>query len=360
VTCAAAGQVLVAGFPGREAPPELQKAAGRGELGGFVLFKRNLGSAAEVADLTRALHTAFPADAPPFVAVDQEGGRVQRLGPPVLQLPPMRELGAIDDPALTEALAERLGAQLQALGFNLDFAPVLDVDSNPRNPVIGDRSFGAEPERVARHGMAFARGLERGGVLSCAKHFPGHGDTALDSHLALPTVTHDEARLASVELRAFELAAGASSTLMTAHIVFPAIDPERPATLSRALLHERLRQRLGYRGVVFSDDLEMKAIADHYGVGEAACLAIEAGCDALLVCSKPELTLEAHAALCRRAEHDAAFAARLSQAAARGEALRRTRPPLGLSGAACVARLSQLPSEPLQERLARARAAAHA
>ena len=356
----AAGQVLVAGFPGRAAPAELIQAAGRGELGGFVLFKRNLGSAAEVAELTRALVAASPENAPPFVAVDQEGGRVQRLGPPVLQLPPMRVLGAIDDLALTEALAERLAAQLAALGFNLDFAPVLDVDSNPDNPVIGDRSFGADPEQVARHGAAFARGLERGGVLACVKHYPGHGDTEQDSHLALPSVVHDEARLSRIELRPFELAASAASTLMTAHIVFPALDPARPATLSRVLLEERLRGRLGYRGVVFSDDLEMKAISDHYGVGEAACLAIEAGCDALLICSQPELCFEAHAALCRRAEHEATFAAQLARAAAQGLAVRRRCPPRGLTGAALEARLAQLPSEPLQERLARARTLAHA
>jgi beta-N-acetylhexosaminidase len=356
----AAGQVLVAGFPGRAAPAELTAAATRGELGGFVLFKRNLGGAEEVAELTRSLAAACPSDAPPFVAVDQEGGRVQRLGPPILQLPPMRVLGAIDDPALTEALAELLGAQLAALGFNLDFAPVLDVDSNPDNPVIGDRAFGRDPELVARHAAAFARGLERGGVLACAKHFPGHGDTALDSHLALPTVAHDRARLSSVELRPFELAARAASTLMTAHIVFPAYDPVRPATLSRALVHALLRGSLGYRGVVFSDDLEMKAISDHYGVGEAACLAIEAGCDALLVCSRPELCFEAHAALCGRAEADARFAARLHEAAERGLSARRRRPPRALDTAALTARLVTLASAELQDRLARARAAAHA
>jgi beta-N-acetylhexosaminidase len=356
----AAGQVLVAGFPGRAAPAELLEAARQGELGGFVLFKRNLGSAAEVADLTAGLCAAFPQQAPPFIAVDQEGGRVQRLAAPVLQLPPMRVLGAIDDVALTEALAERLGAQLAALGFNLDFAPVLDVDSNPQNPVIGDRSFGAEPERVARHGGAFARGLERGGVLACSKHFPGHGDTALDSHLALPTVAHDTERLARVELRSFELAASAAATLMTAHIVFPAFDPGRPATLSRVLLQGLLRERLGYAGVVFSDDLEMKAIADHYGVAEAACLAIEAGCDVLLVCSKPELCFEAHAALCRRAEQDSSFAARLRDAAERGLRARLRCPPRALTGQALASRLAELPSVELQDRLALARSATHA
>ena len=181
-----AGQVLLAGFPGREPPTELQAAAASGALGGFVLFRRNLGDFVEVAELCGRLIAAFPPDTPPFIAVDQEGGRVQRLGPPVLQLPPMRRLGEVDDPALTEAAAHLLGQQLAALGSNWDFAPVLDVDSNPQSPVIGDRSFGNEPERVIRHARAFARGLTRAGIAACGKHFPGHGDTAVDSHFALP------------------------------------------------------------------------------------------------------------------------------------------------------------------------------
>jgi beta-N-acetylhexosaminidase len=322
-----AGQALVAGFPGTELPPELRKAAGRGELGGFVLFKRNLGEPeAQIettAELCADLIASCPEDLPPFLAVDQEGGRVQRLGRPVVQLPPMRALGRLDDLALTERAAALLGRQLAALGFNLDFAPVLDVDSNPHNPVIGDRSFGSEPERVARHGLAFARGLQGAGVLACGKHFPGHGDTAQDSHLALPRLDHELARLHRIELAPFRATLTELPTLMTAHIVFGALDAERPATLSRAVITDLLRGQLGYRGVVFSDDLEMKAISDHYGVAEAACEAIGAGCDALLVCREPELCLQAHEALARRAEREPAFAQRLADAATRSLALRR-------------------------------------
>jgi beta-N-acetylhexosaminidase len=349
-----AGQVLVAGFPGLTLPPELHTAAARGELGGFVLFRRNLGDPSQIGELTAGLAAACAgAEAPPWVAVDQEGGRVQRLGRPVLPLPPMRSLGAIDDVALTERAAQVVGRQLAALGFNLDFAPVLDVDTYAESPIIGDRSFGTDAAKVTRHGRAFARGLEAAGVAACGKHYPGHGDAALDSHLALPRVAHDRARLDRVELAPFRELAAELSTLMTAHIVFDALDPERPATLSPKAIAELLRGELGFHGVIFSDDLEMKAIADHYGVEDAACAAIAAGCDAILVCSKPELCLRAHAALVKRAEGDAAFAARLADAAARNLAARRAHPLRPEAPARVAARLQELGDPALEERLAR-------
>jgi beta-N-acetylhexosaminidase len=276
----------------------------------------------EVAELTQRLLAAFPPSVPPFIAVDQEGGRVQRLRAPVLQLPPMRALGQIDDPALTERAAFLLGSQLGALGFNFDFAPVLDVDSHPDSPVIGDRSFGADPARVARHGIAFARGLARAGLASCGKHFPGHGDTALDSHFALPRVSHARERLERVELAPFRAAQAELSAIMTAHIVLDAVDAERPATLSPQVITGLLRGELGFDGIIVSDDLEMKAIADHYGVADAACEAVAAGCDLLLICSKPELCLLAHEALVQRAERDPGFARALRAAHARTSAAR--------------------------------------
>jgi beta-N-acetylhexosaminidase len=307
-----------------------------------------------VAGLTAALAAAFPADLPPWIAVDQEGGRVQRLGAPVLQLPPMRSIGRIDDPALTEAIARALGGQLSARGFNMDFAPMLDVDTNPDSPVIGDRSFGAEPERVARHGRAFAHGLQAVGVAACGKHFPGHGDAALDSHFALPHVDHDRARLTRVELAPFAALAGELCSIMTAHIVFAALEAGRPATLSRAAITELLRRELGFGGVIFSDDLRMKAIADQIGIPQAACEAIAAGCDVLLVCDEPELSLQVHAALVARAEQDAAFVDRLRDAAARSLAARRRFPPRALSGAALAATLSSPQTRALEDRLAHA------
>jgi beta-N-acetylhexosaminidase len=212
------------------------------------------------------------------------------------------------------------------MGINVAFAPVLDVDSNEQNPVIGDRSFGRDPAAVAEMGFAFADGLQARGVLACGKHFPGHGDTHLDSHLALPAVAHDRARLEAVELVPFRRTAGSVGSLMTAHVVFDALDPGVPATLSHRIATDLLRRELGFRGLLFSDDLEMKAIADHYGVEQAAVQAIRAGCDVLLVCSKPELADRAHEALVREAEADPDFHARCIQAAERSRSARRRFP----------------------------------
>jgi beta-N-acetylhexosaminidase len=315
-TVESAGQVIVAGFGAGEPPESLCELARTGALGGFVLFRRNLGEPGEVVELTQLLRSLAPPERPLWIAVDQEGGRVARLRQPVLSLPPMRVLGAIDQPELTERAGRILGEQLALLGFNLDFAPVLDVDTNPKNPVIGDRSFGADPARVIRHARAFAAGLASAGIASCGKHFPGHGDTHVDSHLALPRTSQPRQRIDTIELAPFA-ALPELPCMMTAHVLFDVLDPAVPATLSRAIIHDLLRNELGYEGLVFSDDLEMKAVADPYGVPEAACRAIAAGCDQVLICAQPKLVLEAHRALVERAEREASFAARLQDAAAR-------------------------------------------
>lgn len=320
---AAAGQVLVAGYEGREPPPELQERATAGALGGFILFRRNLGTPAEVADLTARLRSLAPPDAPVWMAVDQEGGRVARLGPPVVRLPAARVFGDLDNAALTLEAASVLGQQLASLGFNLDFAPVLDVATNPDNPVIGDRSFSPEVARVVRHARAFASGLAQAGVTTCGKHFPGHGDTSQDSHHTLPRLPHDLERLRRVELAPFAALAAELPCIMTAHVVFEALDPSGPATLSPRVITNLLRDEIGFRGLVWSDDLEMKAVAERHSMDEIACRAIEAGCDSLLVCSKLDDVALAHEGLVRRAERDRAFAARLQSAAARSIAARR-------------------------------------
>lgn len=312
-----AGQVIVAGYAA-DPPPEILDALAADALGGVILFKRNVSG--DVAAHVRRIADASART--PIVAIDQEGGRVARLGPPVLPLPPMRALGDLDDPDLTRRAARVLGRQLAALGFNVDFAPVLDVFTNPANEVIGDRAFGTTPDRVARHGIAFARGLAEAGVLACGKHFPGHGDTVEDSHFALPALEHDLERLRTIELAPFVAAREEVGSIMTAHIVFRALDPERPATLSKKVVTGLLREAIGYEGLIVSDDLEMRAIADRWGAGEAAVLAIEAGCDALLICKSTELVGAAVKALTDRAERDAAFAARLEDAADRVNAVR--------------------------------------
>ncbi|MBX3246395.1 MAG: beta-N-acetylhexosaminidase [Myxococcales bacterium] len=335
---ALAGRVLVAGFPAGPLPIALRRALSEGSLGGIIVFKRNLEEgAAGLASLVRAL--AKEVSQPVLVGIDQEGGRVARLGAPVLRLPPMRALGDRDDLALTERAGRVLGRQLRALGVTMDFAPVLDVDTNPTNPVIGDRSFGATPERVIRHGLAFAAGLDGSGVSPCGKHFPGHGDTDLDSHLALPILRHDAARLEAVELAPFR-AARAFPALMTAHVVFEALDPSVPATLSRRVLGDLLRGHLGYDGAVISDDLEMKALSDRWPVPESAVAAVDAGCDVLLVCRDVDACFAAREALTRCAERDPRFRARLEVAAQRAERLYARARPAPLEGDALAAALT--------------------
>jgi beta-N-acetylhexosaminidase len=217
------------------------------------------------------------------VSVDQEGGRVARLrGPPYTALPPMRVVGQRGDAETARRVGRLLAFELRATGFDWDFAPVLDVDSNPANPVIGDRSFSSDPAEVARLGAALGEGMERAGVASCGKHFPGHGDTLQDSHLVLPVLEHGLERLEAVELVPFRAYARAGlASLMTAHVRFPALGEDVPATMSPASITGLLRRRVGFEGVVVSDDLEMKAISDP----EAAAVdAVRAGVDVLLVC----------------------------------------------------------------------------
>lgn len=319
------GALVVGGFDGTSLPARFAARLAAGELGGAILFSRNVTpDVHQVAELCRALGAAAT-DVPPIVSVDQEGGRVARLKEGVVRLPPALALGRLSDAAI-EAVARALGRDLAALGFSMDFAPVLDVHTNPQNPVIGDRAFSTEPDRAARAAIAFSRGLRVEGIAPCGKHFPGHGDTLLDSHLDLPRVTHDRARLDAVELAPFRAAAREVPAMMSAHVVYDALDAA-PATLSRRVATELLRGELGFEGVLISDDLEMRAIAARYGAGDAAVLAVEAGCDALLVCKDEDAQLAAAEALDRRAERDPVFRARCDEAAARLTALRRAFPP---------------------------------
>lgn len=291
------GQLLFVGFEGTRVPNELAARIAEGRLGGVVLFARNVESAAQLRALVRELHAPAPEDLPLLLAVDQEGGRVQRLRAPWTIWPPMRAVGDRDDAELTRAVAAALAQELLDAGIGLDFAPVADVATQPFNPVIGDRSFGATPDRVARHTRAFVGGLQEGGVAACAKHFPGHGDTTCDSHFELPRLSHDLSRLHRVELPPFRAAIEAGvASVMTAHIVFSALDPVRPATLSPAVLR-LLREDLGFEGVVFSDDLEMRAVADTLPIRDRVLGALGAGVDALLVCSDQTLWQEALATL---------------------------------------------------------------
>lgn len=329
------GQLLVGGFDGTTLPSEVRGELEAGRRAGLILFRRNLAMSDRGLDvdallaLNDSIHQATASwDEPPFVSVDQEGGKVARLKAPVIELPPMRKVASHDDVTFTQRLGEELGRQLLALGFNLDFAPVMDVDSNPENPIIGDRAFGSDPRTVMRHGVAFLRGLQGAGVLGCAKHYPGHGDTAVDSHLDLPVVDASASRLAEIELPPFRAASGAGvASMMTAHVVYRGLDPEVPATFSRRICTDLLRREIGFEGVLFSDDLEMGAIAKHGTIEDAAVRAIAAGCDVLLVCSDLALQSRAFDALVREAESSAAFLDRCREAAGRSARVRALAPP---------------------------------
>ncbi len=301
------GQLLFVGFEGTTLPPDLARLVQQGRVGGVILFTRNLATVGDtpgapqdpeaIARLIRSIHEAAPADVPAVIAIDQEGGRVQRFREPWTRWPPMRRLGEVADDERTRAVAAALATELRQMGITLDFAPVVDVDTNPDNPVIGDRSFGRTPELVSRHATQMIEVMQAGGVATCAKHFPGHGDTITDSHHELPRLPHDLDRLRGVELPPFRAAAEAGvASVMTAHVVFEAIDNKRPATLSPDVMNV-LREELGYDGLVFSDDLEMKAIADHHRPHEIVEGALTADVDSLLVCRHASLRDEILAGL---------------------------------------------------------------
>src|SRR5438270_7299075 len=322
-----AARCLIAGIQGPMATPEELERVRRG-VAGVILFRRNVVDPAQVAELSRSLKAAAPG--PLLIAVDQEGGRVQRLrAPHWTELPSMRRIGELDaaggvagmnGTAIAEKLGKLAAEELSACGIDQDYAPVMDVDTNPNNPVIADRSFGRDPARVARLGVALAKGLEAGRVASCAKHFPGHGDTSQDSHMTLPRLAHDRARLWQVELVPFVAAARAGlASVMTAHIRFEAFD-RLPATLSPAAM-KLLRDEVEFQGACISDDLEMKAIADTYGVVDGAELAIAAGVDAVLVCHTLTLQHDAIESIARSANAGPLARERLAEAAARMEML---------------------------------------
>ncbi len=263
---------------------------------GVILFARNMPDRAGLQTLLAELHE-FDADL--LFTIDHEGGRVDRLPAGCTRFPPALILAQKGDPGLVRQVARAQGRELRALGFHINFAPVLDVHSNPANPIIGDRAFGTTPEEVIHNALPYLQGLAEAGILGCGKHFPGHGDTSCDSHLELPRVELDLERLRSLEMQPFARAISQGlAMMMTAHVVYPALDPRLPASLSPVVIGEYLRSALGFDGIVVSDDLEMKAISDHFGIGQAAALAVEAGSDVVLVCETPDLIRRAHGGLC--------------------------------------------------------------
>ncbi|SMC23741.1 beta-N-acetylhexosaminidase [Andreprevotia lacus DSM 23236] len=298
----AVGQLLMVGFEGYEVNAHIEQMIRRYHIGGVILFRRNIDTPAQVAAMCRRLQeiNAEVSDQPLLIGIDQEGGMVMRIEEGVTPLPSAmayQAVGSVDD---CVALS-RIGAdELRQMGINLNLAPDLDINNNPLNPVIGVRAFGEDVATVNRYGLAAMRGMQDAGIGVMAKHFPGHGDTAADSHYALPVVPHDKARLDAVELAPFKaaIAAGVDS-MMTAHVVFPAIEPDTsvPATLSRAVLTGLLRDELGFDGLVLTDCLEMAPIAEGIGIAEGAVLSVLAGADMVLVSHLPHRQTAAAEAL---------------------------------------------------------------
>ena len=300
------GQRFMIGFDGLEASPDVKKMIREFGVGHVILFARNVANPEQVAGLNRELQeTARDAgqDLPLLIAVDQEGGRVARMGPPWTVWPPLRALGRIGSEDLARRMGAALAAECASAGIKCDFAPIMDVDTNPQNPIIGNRSLGDDPDLVGKLGVAMIEGLQGGGVVACAKHFPGHGDTDLDSHLALPTVEQSRSRLEDVEIRPFKRAIAAKvATIMMAHVLYPELDPEYPASISKPIVDGILRRELKYDGVVLTDDLEMKAVADRWTPDTSAVLALQAGCDIVPVCNTHDAQVTAIEGAVRAAE----------------------------------------------------------
>ena len=311
------GQLFMVGFLGTSVTPELASFIKDYKPGGVILFSRNLESVEQIVELTNDLQRCSP-KSPLLISIDQEGGRVSRLPKGFTIFPPCELLGRCNSSELAYAAAATIAKELKAVGINMNMAPVLDVNSNPDNPVIGDRAFGSTPEVVGEMGLVTAAGLQDNKVVACGKHFPGHGDTNADSHKELPVVEASRERLEAVEFPPFRRAAAAGvATMMTAHVLYKALDERIPATLSPAVITNLLREEMRYDGVVLTDDLEMHAIVDHYGPGDAAVRALLAGCDVLLICKDRDREIAAFAAVEQAVSSGTIESARLDQSVAR-------------------------------------------
>lgn len=326
------GQILMAGFEGPTPSKEIRNLIKDYDLGGVILFSRNIEDPAQCARLTRSLQK-LSSDAPLFIAVDQEGGRVSRLPPPFTQFASARVLGQCDSISLTYSHAEAMAKELRSVGINMNFAPVLDIDTNRKNPIIGDRAFGGSPSIVSRHGLAMMVGMLDQKVIVCGKHFPGHGDTSTDSHETLPEIEHPLSRLVDIELKPFIHAVeNRIPCIMTAHVRYQGIDARLPASLSKKVITQLLRKTIQFNGVVITDDLEMKGITSSFTVPKAAVRAVKAGSDLILVCHSPDQQAAVLEALIHAFEKGTLSEAKLDASLARLLALKERflLPPLSL------------------------------
>lgn len=286
------GQHMLIGLSGSALTSDEKKFIVENNISGVVLFARNCVDPRQIHDLcseVQSLRHQMADRAPLFIGIDMEGGRVHRLKSPFTQWPALKKIGDLDAPTVAFNFTQSMGRELMAVGINLDFAPCVDVYTNPLNTVIGDRAVSSDPHQVEKMASALIRGYIKSGILSCAKHFPGHGNTVIDSHEELPVEEADLKRLNEVELVPFRKALRSRvDMVMSAHILFKNIDPKWPATLSEFFLKKMLREELKYKGLVITDDLDMKAMAKHYDKDQIPVLAMKAGADLLLYCNEPE------------------------------------------------------------------------
>lgn len=286
------GQHMLIGVSGLTLTDSEKRFIVDNNISGIVLFARNLSTPEQIRDLCaeiQSLRHKMASKAPLFIGIDMEGGRVHRLKPPFTQWPPLKLVGDLDAPTVAFHFAHRMGLEMMAVGINLDFAPCVDVFTNPLNTVIGDRAVSTDPHQVEKMASALVRGYIKSGILSCAKHFPGHGHTVIDSHEELPVEEADLKRLHEVELVPFKKALRSRvDMVMTGHILFKSVDKDWPVTLSEFFLKKILRDDLKYKGLVITDDLDMKAMAKHYDKGFIPVRSLQAGADLLLYCNEPE------------------------------------------------------------------------
>jgi len=310
--------MFLMGFEGRNITPYVKDLINRYHVGGLVLFSRNISEPVQAWELLRSLKSKDL-----LKCIDHEGGRVVRLPPPVTRFPPAARFGGLGAVDLARRAALFQGRELAALGFNFNFAPVLDVSTNPLNRVIGDRAFASEPYLAGQLAAGYIAGLHEAGVASCGKHFPGHGDTREDSHEVLPRLPQDAASLTARELVPFaDAVRGGVKAMMTAHVVYEGIDPGRPATLSEPIVGGLLRRQLGFGGVVVTDDLEMSGVADHFDVEDRTIMAVRAGVDMLMFCHTPQVQMAAIETLYRAVDGRIIKTETIDQAHARIQELR--------------------------------------
>jgi beta-N-acetylhexosaminidase len=314
------GQMVMVGIEGKEYNEQARTLIEQHRIGGIITFGRNVSDAAQTLQL---LHDLKEANArsnpfPLLLGIDEEGGSVTRMPPELIKAPAARAVGQKGDAKLAHELGHITALTLRQFGWNINFAPVLDVDSNPQNPVIGERSYGDHADTVIEIGTSVMKGLKTGGVIPVVKHFPGHGDTYVDSHLELPVISHGQERLEQVELLPFTKAIQeGADAVMVGHLLVPALDENEPATFSPTIIQGLLREQLEFDGVVITDDLTMGAVTHHYSVGEAAVKAVLAGADIVMIAHHFEQQTEAIRALKAAVERGDITEERLNESVAR-------------------------------------------